>query len=253
MRLDVVSLFPDQVSAVGEYGVTGRAISQGLASLRVWNPRDFAGNRDGRVDDRSYGGGPGMVMQSKPLVGCLAEIARAAAGVADRPVLLMSPQGRPFDQALARRLAVGSGAVIVCGRYEGIDQRFIDKHVDLEVSAGDFVLSGGELPAMMIIDALVRLLPGALGDDSSAVEDSFTDGLLDHPHYTRPAEDERGEVPSVLLSGDHQAISRWRLKQALGHTWLKRPALLDDLDLSAEAQSLLREFMAEQGRRELPK
>lgn len=243
MRLDVITLFPEFVDTIADYGVTGRAASNNLFELHTWNPREQAQNRHNNVDARAYGGGPGMVMQVGPLKRSLAHI-RSARGD-DAPVIYLSPQGELFNQAYARELAQGPGAILVSGRYEGIDQRFLDTEVDLELSVGDFVLSGGELPAMLVIDAIARLLPGALGDAESAVQDSFSQGLFDHPHYTRPEQDEAGNVPSVLLSGDHAAINRWRLKQALGNTWLRRPTLLDTLELTSEQAQLLREFIAE--------
>lgn len=244
MHIDTITLFPDWVRQLKDYGVVGRGLRAGQLALKTWNPRDYTDDAGRRVDDRPYGGGPGMVMQCEPLQRTL-EAVRAARSGADAPVLLMSPQGARFDQAWAQRLAEGPGCVLICGRYEGIDQRFIDAHVDAEVSAGDVVLSGGELPAMMIIDAMARLLDGVLGDARSAVEDSFVDGQLDHPHYTRPVGGTLGEVPDVLLSGDHARIARWRQKQALGQTWLRRPDLLARLDLSSAQEALLNEFIAE--------
>ncbi len=245
MRLDVITLFPEFVTTVADYGITGRAAAKRLFELHTWNPRDQAQNRHNSVDDRAYGGGPGMVMQVAPLRRSL-EAVRAQRNDS-APVIVLSPQGEKFDQAWARRLADGPGAILVSGRYEGIDDRFLQTEVDLELSVGDFVLSGGELPAMLVIDAIARLLPGALGDAQSAVQDSFTQGLFDHPQYTRPEYEAAGAVPDVLLSGDHAAIERWRLKQALGRTWLRRPELLEGLDLSTDQQQLLKEFIAELG------
>lgn len=244
MRIDTLTLFPDWVRQLENYGVVGRGLRAGQLTLEAWNPRDYTGDAGRRIDDRPYGGGPGMVMQCEPLQRTLAAIKteRANDGA---PVLLMSPQGARFDQNWVDRLARGPGCILVCGRYEGIDQRFIDTHVDAEVSAGDIVLSGGELPAMMIIDAVARLLQGVLGDARSAVEDSFVDGRLDHPHYTRPLDATWGEVPDVLLSGDHARIARWREKQALGQTWLLRPDLLARLNLSSAQEALLADFVAE--------
>ncbi|MDN5862666.1 MAG: tRNA (guanosine(37)-N1)-methyltransferase TrmD [Salinisphaera sp.] len=232
------------MNQVGRYGVTGRAVTRGLLALHTWNPRSHAGNRYGSVDDRPYGGGPGMVLQAPPLRRSLAEVRKACGDGA--PVVAFSPQGERFDHRWALRLAAGPGAVFVCGRYEGMDQRFVDTCVDCELSLGDFVLSGGELAAMAVIDAVARLLPGALGDEDSAAQDSFAAGLLDHPHYSRPENEQGGAVPSVLLSGDHQAIARWRLKQALGRTWLRRPDLLDAFELDPQQRALLAEFVAEQ-------
>ena len=243
MRIDVLTLFPEFVSTVAEYGITGRAASNKLFELHTWNPRDEAQNRHNSVDDRAYGGGPGMVMQIEPLRRSLKAV--RAARDDNAPVIVLSPQGERFDQAYARRLAAGSGAILISGRYEGFDERFIQSEVDLELSVGDYVLSGGELPAMVVIDAIARLLPGALGDAESAVQDSFTAGLLDHPQYTRPEHDKSGQVPEVLLSGDHAAIDRWRLKQALGRTWLRRPDLVENLELNTEKQQLLKEFLDE--------
>lgn len=244
MRIDTLTLFPDWVRQLENYGVVGRGLRAGQLTLETWNPRDYTDDAGRRIDDRPYGGGPGMVMQCEPLQRTLTAIKteRADDGA---PVLLMSPQGARFDQNWADRLARGPGCILVCGRYEGIDQRFIDTHVDAEVSAGDIVLSGGELPAMMIIDAVARLLQGVLGDARSAVEDSFVDGRLDHPHYTRPLDGTWGQVPDVLLSGDHARIARWRDKQALGQTWLRRPDLLARLNLSSKQEALLAEFVAE--------
>lgn len=244
MRIDILTLFPDFVSQVAAYGVTGRAVARGLLGVHVWNPRDEAGNRHGSVDDRSYGGGPGMVMQVPPLRRTLARV-REARGEVRAPVVALTPQGERFDQAWAHRLAEGEGAILVCGRYEGIDERFMVEDVDIELSVGDFVLSGGELPAMTVVDAVARLLPGALGDADSAAGDSFAAGMLDHPHYTRPPELAGSEVPEVLLSGDHDAIARWREKQALGRTWLRRPDLFETLTLSERQRGLLREFVRE--------
>ena len=245
MRIDVVTLFPEWVGQLQEFGVVGRGLRESRLELACWNPRDDADNASGRIDDRPYGGGPGMVMQAAPLAATLDRV--RAARKARAPVIMPCPQGERFDQRWAERLAAGDGFVLVCGRYEGIDQRFVDAHVDIELSMGDVVLSGGELPAMMIIDAVARLLDGVLGDARSAVQDSFSTGLLDHPHYTRPDAALGRAVPEVLLSGDHARIARWREKQALGATWLHRPDLLDRLTLSAEQERLLAEFISERG------
>jgi tRNA (guanine37-N1)-methyltransferase len=248
MRVDVVSLFPEFVKQVTEWGVTGRAVERGLLNLQCWNPRDYAQDRHRTVDDRPYGGGPGMVMKVEPLLAAL-NAARAATDPQAR-VIYLSPQGEKLTQPLARELTSQPGHILLCGRYEGLDERLIEQEVDLELSIGDYVLSGGELAAMVLIDTMTRLIPGVLGDAESAEQDSFTAGLLDHPHYTRPellklgARD--GEaVPSALLSGDHAAIARWRLKQALGRTWLRRPELLDGLQLNTEQQGLLQEWIDE--------
>lgn len=237
MRIDIISLFPEMFSVVGDLGVTGRARRLGLWSQHLWNPRDYTFDVHRTVDDRPYGGGPGMVMLAEPLESALDQAleARAAAGepadvAAQTPVILMSPAGRRFDQALAQTLADGPGAVFICGRYEGIDQRFIDRRVTLEISLGDFVLSGGEIPAMACIDAAVRLLPGALNDNDSARQDSFneaTSGLLDSPHYTRPEVHHGLEVPEILRSGHHANIAVWRRQQSLALTAARRPDLIE--------------------------
>lgn len=252
MRFDVITLFPDFVLQAMAVGVVGRALERQLIALECWNPRDYSSDNYRSVDDRPYGGGPGMVFMVEPLKGALAAAlehaaAKAQPGIpkAGRPVVLMSPQGRRFDQALARQWALGPGLTLVCGRYEGIDQRFIDHHVDLEVSLGDFVISGGEFAALAMMDAVTRLLPGVLHTSASAQEDSFMDGLLDCPHFTRPEIAEEGRVPEVLLSGNHAAIAQWRRKQSLGRSWLQRPDLLGKVALSKKDRALLSEFMAE--------
>mgnify|MGYP001319012778 CR=1 FL=1 len=231
LRFDVISLFPQVFSAVTQYGVTGRAHQEGMWELSCWNPRDYTTDTHRTVDDRPYGGGPGMVMLAAPLEAALAEAqaARQACGL-DTEVVLLSPAGQPFNQALAQSWAQGSGAIVICGRYEGIDQRFIDTHVTHEVSLGDFVLSGGEFAALAMIDAVVRLVPGVLNHEQSAARDSFHEGLgglLDSPHYTRPEIDEQGRsVPRVLCSGDHRAIAQWRRQQSLLLTAGRRPELI---------------------------
>lgn len=243
-RFDVITLFPQAFEALTQSGITRRAFTRELCQLECTNPRDFATDAHRTVDDRPYGGGPGMVMMAEPLAAALADIRirQHAAGVRRSPVLLLSPQGRRLDHGLVRELVEEPALTLVCGRYEGIDQRFIDQCVDLEVSLGDFVVSGGELPAMVLLDAVIRQLPGALNDAASAQEDSFVDGLLDCPHYTRP-ENWRGmEVPSVLLSGDHAAIARWRQRQSLGNTWLRRPDLLNGRTLGKTERALLESF-----------
>ncbi|HUT40358.1 MAG TPA: tRNA (guanosine(37)-N1)-methyltransferase TrmD [Gammaproteobacteria bacterium] len=242
MRIDVVTLFPEMIRERSGYGVQGRAIAQGVLELVTWNPRDFTTDRHRNVDDRPYGGGPGMVMQVQPLRDAIR--AARAAGPAAR-VIGLSPQGARFDQQRARELATQQHLILVAGRYEGIDERLVELEVDEELSVGDFVLSGGELPALMVMDAVTRLLPGALGAADSAQQDSFMDGLLDYPHYTRPERIDGRAVPEVLLSGDHAAIRRWRHKQALGRTWLRRPDLLAQVRLSDEQQRLLDEFINE--------
>jgi len=242
MRIDVVTLFPEMIREQVRYGIQGRAIDKGLLQVATWNPRDYSLDRRGSVDDRPYGGGPGMVMQVQPLRAAL-HAARADGEPA--PVIYLSPQGRRLDQARARELAGRQRLILLAGRYEGIDERVIDLEVDEELSIGDYVLSGGELPALVVMDAVTRLLPGALGDADSAGQDSFMDGLLDYPHYTRPEEINGMQVPDVLVGGHHAEIRRWRYKQALGRTWLRRPDMLDALQLDAEQQVLLKEFISE--------
>ncbi|WP_078120676.1 tRNA (guanosine(37)-N1)-methyltransferase TrmD [Thiosocius teredinicola] len=242
MRFDVVSLFPEMFDAL-RVGVTGRALERGLAEMVLWNPRDYTHDLHRTVDDRPYGGGPGMVMMVEPLRAALAEAKTAAP---DSKVVYLSPQGRRFDQATARSLADEPGLVLLAGRYEGIDERLIEAYVDDEVSIGDYVLSGGELPAMVLMDAVIRLLPGALGHADSAEQDSYVDGLLDCPHYTRPEEIEGRTVPEVLKSGNHELIRRWRLQQSLGRTWLRRPDLLEGRELNSEERELLDEFIRAQ-------
>lgn len=243
-RIDVVTLFPELVRAVVGSGVTGRAADAGLLELVTWNPRDFAPDRHRTVDDRPYGGGPGMVMMYAPLRDAI-RAARDAAPQGAR-VAYLSPQGRRLDQAGVEELASRTGLILVAGRYEGIDERLVETEIDEEWSLGDFVLSGGELAAMAIVDAVTRLIPGALGDADSAEQDSFVDGLLDCPHYTRPEVADGRTVPAVLLSGDHAAIARWRRKQALGRTWRRRPDLFERVALDEEQRRLLEEYIAEQ-------
>jgi tRNA (guanine37-N1)-methyltransferase len=244
LQFDVVTLFPPMFEAVTEYGVTGRARDRGLYQLVLWNPRDFATNAYRSVDDRPYGGGPGMVMMAEPLTRALAaaQQRQKSSGVARPRVIYLSPQGRLLDQAVAAGLVCEAGLVLLAGRYEGVDERVLDRHEVEEMSIGDYVLSGGELAAMVLIDCVVRQLPGALGDAESAEQDSFVNGLLDCPHYTRPERYEGVEVPPVLLSGNHADIRRWRLQQALGRTWQRRPDLLAKRVLSAEERRLLDEF-----------
>lgn len=244
MRIGVVSLFPEMVSTVAEFGVVGRAQRRDLISLDIENPRDHTTDTHRTVDDRPYGGGPGMVMKFEPVAAALEAVKNKLPEAC--PVIYLSPQGSVFDQAMAKRFSDLPGMVLLAGRYEGIDERLIESHVDEELSLGDFVLSGGEIAAMAVIDAVVRLLPGVLGDDESAVQDSFVEGLLDYPHYTRPEEIAGKAVPEVLLSGDHAQIARWRNKQALGRSFLRRPDLLEKLNLSAEQQKLLDEYLKEQ-------
>ena len=244
MQIAVVSLFPEMVGQVAEYGVVGRAKERELLSLHCENPRDYATDTHRTVDDRPYGGGPGMVLKYEPT----AKAIHAAKEVlpAGSPVVCLSPQGRVFDQAAAKRYSGLQGMILLAGRYEGIDERLIDREVDEELSLGDFVLSGGEIAAMAVIDAVARLLPGVLGDEESALQDSFMQGLLDHPHYTRPESIDGQSVPAVLLSGDHARIARWRYKQALGRSYLRRPDMVEELELSNDQQKLLDEFLKEQ-------
>ena len=242
MKVAVISLFPEMFSLVSEYGVTGRAVTRGLLQISTINPREYTHDRHRTVDDRPYGGGPGMVMLFEPV---LAAITAARGQLPRARVIYLTPQGKPLQQADITRLSGEPALILLAGRYEGIDERIIDTAVDEEFSIGDYVLSGGELPAMVLIDALARAVPGVLGHEESACEDSFYAGLLDYPHYTRPDEIGGKRVPDVLLSGDHAAIARWRLKQALGRTWLRRPDLLQRLQLDPAQQALLEEFIDE--------
>lgn len=247
MDIHVISIFPEMFDAVTEQGVISRAIKQGVLSVTVHNPRDFADNKHRKVDDRPFGGGPGMVMTPEPLAQAIEAAKQASAektGVVPQ-VVYLSPQGQKFDHAQARKLAQQPSLVLLAGRYEGIDERILEQYVDAEWSIGDYVLSGGELPAMIVIDAAARLLPESLGNIESAEQDSFVDGLLDCPHYTRPEEFAGSRVPAVLSSGDHAAIERWRLKQSLGRTWLRRPDLLNKIELTAAQVALLEEFKSE--------
>lgn len=248
LQFDVVTLFPAMFDAVTESGVTGRARERGLYQFVAWNPRDFTTNVHRTVDDRPYGGGPGMVMMAEPLDKALAAARQRqmSAGVDKPRVVHLTPQGRLLDHALVAELAREPGLVLLAGRYEGVDERLIDRQAIEEISIGDYVLSGGELAAMVLMDSVVRQLPGALGDAESASQDSFVDGLLDHPHYTRPEVYEGAAVPAVLLSGNHAVITRWRLKQSLGRTWQRRPDLLERRVLTAEERALLDEFRREQ-------
>ena len=239
MRFDVVTLLPEMFEAA-RLGVTGRAFERGQAQLRLWNPRDYTHDVHRTVDDRPYGGGPGMVMKVEPLRAAILDAKRAAPG---SRVAYLSPQGRRFDQQAAAELAGRAGMILVAGRYEGVDERIIARHVDEEWSIGDYVLSGGELAAMVVMDAVIRLLPGVLGHEDSAAQDSYMAGLLDCPHYTRPEEIDGLRVPAVLLSGNHEAIRRWRLKQALGRTWERRPDLLAHRELTGEERKLLDEYL----------
>jgi tRNA (guanine37-N1)-methyltransferase len=241
IRFDVVTLFPEMFAAITGSGITSRALEAGLYSLTTWNPRHFTTDKYRTVDDRPYGGGPGMVMLAEPLERVL-DAAKAADG---GRVIYLTPQGRRLDHRRVMELKEERALTLLCGRYEGVDERLLERRVDEEISIGDFVLSGGEVAAMALIDAVVRQLPGALGDEASALEESFADGLLDCPQYTRPEMHAGMRVPQVLLSGHHAEIRRWRLKQALGATWLRRPDLLAARVLSAEEQALLDEFKRE--------
>ena len=241
IRFHVVTLFPEMFAAITKSGITSRALQAGLWQLMTWNPRDFTSDNYRSVDDRPYGGGPGMVMLAEPLEKAL-DAARQAGG---GKVIYLSPQGRKLDHRKVLDLAKESAMTLLCGRYEGIDERLLERRVEEELSLGDFVLSGGELAAMALMDACVRQLPGALGDESSAIEESFAHGLLDCPQYTRPEEYAGKRVPEVLLSGHHEKIRRWRLKQALGRTWLRRPELISEVHLSEDEKLLLEEFRQE--------
>jgi tRNA (guanine37-N1)-methyltransferase len=247
IHFDAVTLFPEMFDAITRSGVTRRAFESGLYELVLWNPRDFSTNAYRSVDDRPYGGGPGMVMMSEPLEKALkaARQRQRSSGVKETNVVYFTPQGRLLDHQLVVELGRQEGLILLAGRYEGVDERLVPRQVDYEVSIGDYVLSGGELPAMALMDALIRRIPGVLGDAESAAQDSFVDGLLDYPHYTRPEVYEGVPVPAVLMSGNHAEIKRWRLKQSLGRTWRRRPEMLAKLKLNAEQQALLEEYKRE--------
>lgn len=243
MWIGIISLFPEMFKAITEYGVTGRAVKQNLLQVETWNPRDFTFDKHKTVDDRPYGGGPGMLMMVQPLRDAI----RAAKSTACKQggevkVIYLSPQGRKLDQTGVQELAENQNLILVCGRYEGIDERLIQTEIDEEWSIGDYVLTGGELPAMTLIDAVARFIPGVLGKQASALEDSFADGLLDCPHYTRPEVLDGLEVPPVLMSGHHEQIRKWRLEQSLERTWLRRPELLESLALTDEQKALLKKI-----------
>lgn len=242
LRIGVISLFPEMFEAITQYGVTGRAIRNGLIEFQSWNPRDFTHDKHRTVDDRPYGGGPGMLMMVQPLRDAIIE-AKAQLGN-DAKVIYLSPQGRKLSQSGVRELSQSSKLIFIAGRYEGIDERIIQSLVDEEWSVGDYVLSGGELPAMTLIDAVARFVPGVLGHEQSAEQDSFSDGLLDCPHYTRPEVLDGESVPKVLLSGNHEHIRLWRLQQSLERTWTRRPELLTDLALTAEQEAILEKIKA---------
>ena len=246
MQLGIVSLFPEMFAAVTEHGISGRAVRSGLMNLELFNPRDYTTDRHRTVDDKPFGGGPGMLMKTEPL---MASIAAARQAVSQKQttgesvkVIYLSPQGKTLKQDSIIDLAKREGMVLLCGRYQGIDNRVLVSEIDEEWSLGDFVISGGELAAMTLIDAMTRFQPGALGDEGSALEDSFSNGLLHSPEYTRPQSIDGSDVPKVLLSGDHEAIRKWRLKHSLGATWLKRPDLLQAMSLELEQEELLEQF-----------
>ena len=247
LELDVITLFPDMFDAVTQYGVTGKANRNKIFQLSAWNPRDFTKDNYRTIDDSSYGGGPGMVMLAQPLDDAIsaAKIKQAGLGINQTQVIYLSPQGKPLDHDLVMQLSKLPGLILLCGRYEGIDERLIKNQVDVEISIGDYVISGGELAAMVLIDSIVRLLPGVLGDPESANQDSFSSHLLDFPHFTRPEVYKDNHVPKVLMSGNHAEINRWRLQQALGRTWLRRPDLLAmkiTNGMTKEEEKLLEEF-----------
>ena len=246
-HFDAVTLFPEMFDAITRSGITRRAFENRVYELVLWNPRDFSTNAYRSVDDRPYGGGPGMVMMSEPLETSLkaARQRQRSCGVRDPKVIYFTPQGNVLNHAMVTQLAHHDGLILLCGRYEGVDERLIERQVDYEISMGDYVLSGGELPAMALMDALIRQIPGVLGDAESADQDSFVQGLLDCPHYTRPEVYEGAAVPPVLMSGNHAEIDRWRLKQSLGRTWSRRPELLARLTLTAEQKTLLEEYKRE--------
>lgn len=256
MQFHVITLFPEMIEQACSYGVLGRAIKQGIVSIQCWNPRDYAHDKHRTVDDRPYGGGPGMLMKVQPLADAIvAAKEQVGKQAGNKPrVVYLSPQGKRLDQQavclMAERMVEQTSYVLIAGRYEGIDERLIKQYVDEEWSIGDYVLSGGEMPALIVIDAVARMLPGVLGDAESAQQDSFMDGLLDCPHYTRPEEINGQAVPEVLRGGDHSAIAQWRHKQALGITWLRRPDLLEAMQLDDEQKQLLAEFQLDYGQAE---
>lgn len=243
MFIWIISLFPEMFKAITEFGVTGRAIKQNLLQVRHYNPRDFTHDKHKTVDDRPYGGGPGMLMMVQPLRSAI-QAAKAEAGESTK-VIYLSPQGRKLNQTGVKELSLNQKLILVCGRYEGIDERLIQTEIDEEWSIGDYVLTGGELPAMVLIDAVARFIPGVLGKQASFEEDSFSEGLLDCPHYTRPEVLDGLTVPSVLMSGNHEEIRKWRLKKSLERTWLRRPELLEELALTDEKRKLLKQIESE--------
>ena len=252
IQFDVVTLFPPTFDAISQHGITARALSNNIYALSLWNPRDFTADNHRTVDDRPYGGGPGMVMLAEPLEKAIqaAKARQQSAGIAVTKVIHLSPSGKPLTHEIVMQLAAEPGLVLLASRYEGVDQRLLDRLVDEEYSVGDYVLSGGELPAMVLMDAIIRQLPGALGDADSATEDSFVDGLLDCPHYTRPEEYAGSKVPEVLMSGNHAKIKQWRLKMSLQRTRDKRPDLLAARSLSKEESRLLKELDQEHDKKQ---
>jgi tRNA (guanine37-N1)-methyltransferase len=252
MNFNVITIFPEMFAAM-QYGIVGRALDSGLIKLSCLNPRDFTDDKTGRIDDRPYGGGPGMVMEVLPLQKAISAFKKqddfANFAASEKATIYLSPQGKMLDQEVVKDLAAYKGLILIAGRYEGVDERLIETEIDFELSVGDYVLSGGELAAMILIDTITRTLPGALGDENSANQDSFSEGLLDYPHYTRPETVVQKAVPQVLLSGNHEAIARWRLKQALGRTWLRRPDLLKKRQLTKEEMALLNEFIEDMSKK----
>lgn len=245
---DVVTLFPEMFDAIANYGITGKACRNGIININTSNPRQFTSDNRHTVDDSPYGGGPGMVLMAQPLEDAIiqAKMRQAILGISQTTVVYLTPQGKRLDHAMAATLSKAPGLILLCGRYEGVDQRLIDREVDLEISIGDYVVSGGELAAMVLIDCIIRQIPGVLGDPQSANQDSFVEGLLDYPHYTRPEIYKGDRVPEVLMSGNHALIRRWRLQQALGRTWLNRPDLLEkkfaQQGMTLDEEKLLEEF-----------
>jgi tRNA (guanine37-N1)-methyltransferase len=252
MNFNVITIFPEMFAAM-QYGIVGRALDSGLIKLSCLNPRDFTDDKTGRIDDRPYGGGPGMVMEVLPLQKAISAFKKqddfANFAASEKATIYLSPQGKMLDQEVVKDLAAYKGLILIAGRYEGVDERLIETEIDFELSVGDYVLSGGELAAMILIDTITRTLPGALGDENSANQDSFSEGLLDYPHYTRPETVVQKAVPQVLLSGNHEAIARWRLKKALGRTWLRRPDLLKKRQLTKEEMALLNEFIEDMSKK----
>jgi tRNA (guanine37-N1)-methyltransferase len=238
MWFGVVTLLPEMLQAITQSGITSRAVQRGQVQVETHNPRDFTNDVHHTVDDRPYGGGPGMVMMVQPLLSAIQK-AKTKAPAPNIPVIALTPQGQGLTQKLAQTLATLPGMILVCGRYEGIDERLLEQYVDMEISVGDFIVSGGELPAMLLMDAIIRLLPDVLGHDQSAQQDSFSDGLLDYPHYTRPETIDGHTVPAVLLSGNHREIAKWRRLEALKRTWKRRPDLIDQASLSNEERQFL--------------